>query len=115
MPPDEEPRGLDEVDRMFLNSIRELSVKLGKTVAEVSQDTTNQLARYREDVHRSIMGIQRRLVEFEVRMDDDGKVRKTRQEQLDSVLESIRKHQRTRMIVELVLIAAAVAYYVGSR
>lgn len=123
MPPDEEYKGgIDEVDRMMLNSIKELSVRLGKTVAEVSQDTTQQLARYRDDVHRSIMGIHTRMVRFEERLDDDGQARKTRQGELDTVLDDIRQDQRIirrnqwiRLAIEALLIVAVLAYYVGAR
>lgn len=123
MPPDEEPRsGIDEVDRMILNSIKDLSIRLGKTVAEVSQDTTNQLARMREDIHRVVIGIHRRIVELEIRFDRDGGDRTIRQGELDTVLDSIRQDQRAirrnqwiRLAIEALLIVAMLAYYLGSR
>jgi len=120
-PPDDKPRQDwltpedDSYARAQLEAIRGLAEKLGRVVEEVREDTTKQLARYREDIHRAILGVQRRLVELEERMEGDAKARGARQQILDKALAGLRTHQYVRLVVEIVIVVAIIAYLAGGR
>jgi gas vesicle protein len=95
----------NRLEKAMLDTVRELAEKLGTIRTEVRNDVTQEIARFREDVHRAIMAIQSRLVQMEDAQQRDVKERVTRQQQMD------RRHY-WRLALELITLLALIVLIV---
>jgi hypothetical protein len=105
----------DKLERAMVGALRDVTEKLGAIREQVREEVAQQLVRYREDVHRTIMGIHTRLLLHEKAIEDDHKERAARQQDLDGQLRAIRRNQTWRMRIELALIVIGVVVYLWVR
>lgn len=110
MPADDE-----SLYRSVLDATNHLAQELGKVSARVAEETALALVRYREDVHRSIMGLHTRILIIEKHLDDDRAARIKRQEELDQHLATIRQSQVWRIRIEVTLVVVALVVYLWLR
>lgn len=101
----------DRYIKTLIAAVSDMSQQLGSIREQVKEDMAQSLVRYREDVHRTVMGIHTRLIIQEKLLEDDHGVRAARQKDLDCQLAEIRKSQLWRMRIEIALIVLVVIVY----
>lgn len=103
---------LDDVGRfqLLLGQVNTLADQVLHVRERVAEDTAQLLRGYREDVHRSIMGLHVRMVSLEDTIETDRALRIQRQQQLDTTLGAIQANQRLwyRAIALVALVAVGI-------
>lgn len=103
----------DDDDRYIRSLIKEvsgLSQQVGAIREQVKEDVAQLLRSYREDIHRTTMGIHARLLSYEDALTLDRVARERRQQQLDGQLSAIERNQRLwiRAVVVIALVTVGV-------
>jgi hypothetical protein len=83
----------DEDDRYYkalISTVQDMSQTLGTVREQMSRDLADYLARYREDVHRSITVLHTRVKDVEDLLIRDTKARTERQALLDAALADLK-------------------------
>lgn len=93
-----------KLEREIVTALRDVSERLATIRAQVADDMARLLAAYREDTHRTTMGIHARLLSYEDELVRDRVIRERRQAEVDAVLGAIRSNQTWRMRIEMGLI-----------
>jgi hypothetical protein len=106
----------DELQSALLTTLRNVTAQMATLRAEVKEDMAQLLRSYREDTHRSIMGIHIRIVSLEDTIETDRGARIARQRQLDGELKGIRNNQtfwkRVGMVAALVTLGIVIGVWV---
>lgn len=92
--------------KVLISTVQDLAQQLGRIRAEIKEDTAQLLRAFREDVHRTTMGIHVRIVSLEDTYETDRSLRLARQGDLDHKLDAIQRNQR--WLVRLAVIAGLV-------
>lgn len=102
--------------KMLIGHVQDLAAQLGRVRAEVKEDTAQLLRGFREDVHRTTMGIHARILSYEDELVKDRVQRERRQGEIDGQLSAIRNNQRWRVRIEVALVVVGlivVAFLLG--
>lgn len=105
----------DSLSHELYKTLTEISERMGRLEGDVSEKVAVLLSRYREDVHRTTMGIHARLLSYEDNLERDRLARADRQKELDAKLRAIQHNQqlwiRTVVALALISIGIVIAYW----